>query len=243
MDAQISTITFATTTKLQKLQSVVASHTHSQIVTASCIGATPLSLSTMAATPFMPVEDTQPEKGLASKYLILLASVSSATILVVIVFVSLMMVFHKMSRNKGKINAKSVYTFNSNSKENERNCEDDWKILNSVTRLVSQEDRDTNKEVSLSPQSLSGLGSKYEVPFSALDLQKQVEMGTFGAVYKAELRNLCYPHRHPILCVVKLLKGELFSSPSTLFSLLPELIISQKQPLNRRELHCCLSVP
>ena len=60
----------------------------------------------MAATPFMPVEDTQPEKGLASEVPNLLASVSSATILVVIVFVSLMMVFHKMSRNKGKINAK-----------------------------------------------------------------------------------------------------------------------------------------
>ena len=112
-----------------------------------------------------------------------------------------------------------------------------------MTRLVSQEDRDTNKEVSLSPQSLSGLEVNMKFLSSALDLQKQVEMGTFGAVYKAELRNLCYPHRHPILCVVKLLKGELFSSPSTLFSLLPELIISQKQPLNRRELHCCLSVP
>ena len=190
-------------TKSQILLSSVASpNTQSKIHTQSK-GNPTTSLTVNLVTTATPVLPSvhQPNHNFENWYLIAMGGVIGGIFLALIILSALIVTVCKMSKIK---DAKLKYSSSSTTNHAEN----------------VKDDRSTDAEMGLRPQltgccgaSLSPrvlnscLKGRLEVPFSALNLQDKLGMGVFGTVFKAELRNLSYPHRQPKPCVVKILKG------------------------------------
>lgn len=145
--------------------------------------------------------DHLPQSGFGNKYFILMGSVGSAAVLVIIVLILLSVTLCKLTR--GKNNAELLDSFNRGTICDETDVDDYRNAISSEEKTVS-----LHAGGHATPHVAIDIGGKHEVPFSSLDLQEKLGTGDFGTTYKAALRNLCYPHRQPKLCVVKLLKGE-----------------------------------
>ena len=185
-------------TKSQVLLSSVASpniHSQSHIQSkGNCTAPLTVNLVT-TATPVSPSVH-QPTHNFEKWYVLAIGGATGGIVLTLIILSSLIVVVCKMSRMK--------YSSNSTIKHVEHGEGD----CNTDTEMGLRPQQTGYCGASLSPRVLNScLKGRLEVPFSALDLQDKLGMGTFGTVYKAELRNLSYPHRQPKPCVVKILKG------------------------------------
>lgn len=198
------------------LSSLASSTAQSQIGTQSSGNPTAsliFNFVTMATTPGPGSPSLhQPSHNFEKQYLIAIGGATSVIILTLIILSSLILVICKMNRVK---DTKVKHSSNCTTKHAEH-TQDDWS---------------TDAEIGLRPQPMGYCGAsmsprvlnsclkgRLEVPFSALDLQDTLGMGNFGTVYKAELRNLSYPHRQPKPCVVKILKGRQLRSVPCTFS-------------------------
>lgn len=148
----------------------------------------------------MDVDHLGGNSGFTRQHIIIVGCVGGGLILFSLLLVTVCVFFGKRRREKNGRFQRRTYRFSISAKRVE-NVEDDL-----TTSFGGTEDRGAGSlNASLSCQTAKG---KYEVPFTALEVGERIEMGAFVTVHKAVLRNLHYPHRPPLTCVVNLLKGE-----------------------------------
>ena len=125
-----------------------------------------------------------------------------------VVFLTLISIYFRRRKHRGRISNKLVYNFNGSRKYAiEHTDEGNWIRDPETGSIIATLTSRSNPSLSESQIKFLNHREKIEVPFSALDLYEKLGDGTFGEIFKGALRNLAYPHRQPKPCVIKLLKS------------------------------------
>ena len=138
---------------------------------------------------------------------VLTGGVIVGAVFTIVVFLTLISIYFRRRKRRGRISNKPVYNFNGNRKYAiEHTDEANW-ITDPETGLIIATLTSRSNPSLSEAQILLSHREKMEVPFSALDLNEKLGDGTFGEIFKGALRNLAYPHRQPKPCIIKLLKS------------------------------------
>ena len=138
---------------------------------------------------------------------VLTGGVIVGAVFTLVVFLTLISIYFRRRKRRGRISNKPVYNLNGNRKYAiEHTDEANW-ITDPETGLIIATLTSRSNPSLSEAQILLNHREKIEVPFSALDLHEKLGDGTFGEIFKGALRNLAYPHRQPKPCIIKLLQS------------------------------------
>ena len=141
------------------------------------------------------------------KHNVLTGGVIIGAVFTLVAFLTLISIYFRRRKRRGRISNKPVYNLNGNRKYAiEHTDEANW-ITDPETGLIIATLTSRSNPSFSEAQILLNHREKIEVPFSALDLHEKLGNGTFGEIFKGALRNLAYPHRQPKPCIIKLLQS------------------------------------